>query len=248
MGSQNIISTGQGSLVDDEDGYLDGAYSGDNGLASLAELNRPLMWRWPLTEAFSLPMAGTIASAKYTQGITTIAGNPIITNDNGPAKMIRISTVEHCSGADAVFILPKCSPPYSVLWSRWIYQCGCGYGLFMVWAMTADWPQKPSLIIPWSTLLTAAFILRIPIIVFDESIPTDISAPQPAWDWYRWWVTAGWRYRHKSEAHLSEGRCHRPDGSLYIADSGNNCIADWGLTALSLRFRFQSKYSQATLP
>ena len=43
--SQNIISTVAGSaLVDaDEDGYLDGAYSGDNGLASLAELNRPLM-------------------------------------------------------------------------------------------------------------------------------------------------------------------------------------------------------------
>jgi uncharacterized repeat protein (TIGR02059 family) len=93
--SQNIISTVAGSaLVDaDEDGYLDGAYSGDNGLASLAELNRPFdVTVGPDGSLFIADGWNNRIRKIDTQGIiTTIAGNPIGNElDNGPAKMIRI--------------------------------------------------------------------------------------------------------------------------------------------------------------
>lgn len=93
--SQNIISTVAGSaLVDaDEDGYLDGSYSGDNGLASMAQLNRPFdVAVGPDGSLFIADGWNNRIRKIDTEGIiTTIAGNPIGNElDNGPAKMIKI--------------------------------------------------------------------------------------------------------------------------------------------------------------
>ena len=93
--SQNVISTvaGTAAVDADEDGFLDGAYSGDNDLARLAQLNRP----------FDVA-AGPDGSLYIADGfnhrirkispegiISTIAGNPTGNElENGPATLIKI--------------------------------------------------------------------------------------------------------------------------------------------------------------
>jgi len=93
--SQNIISTVAGTAIADadEDGFLDGAYSGDNDLAILAQLNRPF-------DVEAGPDGSLYIADGFNQRIrkispegiiTTIAGNPTGNElDNGPAKLIKI--------------------------------------------------------------------------------------------------------------------------------------------------------------
>ncbi len=93
--SENIISNvaGTSALDTDEDGFLDGGFSGDNGSAGLAQLDRPFgVATGPDGSIFIADGFNKRIRKISPNGIiTTIAGNPAGNElDNGPAKLIKI--------------------------------------------------------------------------------------------------------------------------------------------------------------
>lgn len=93
--SQNIISTVAGTAAVDanEDGFPDGGYSGDNNPAGIAQLNRPFdVATGPDGSIFIADGFNYRIRKINPEGIiTTIAGNPTGNElDKGPAKLIKI--------------------------------------------------------------------------------------------------------------------------------------------------------------
>ena len=241
--SQNVISTVAGAAVEDSDGdgFLDGAYSGDNGLASLAQLNRPFDVAVGADGSIFIADGFNHRIRKISpEGIiTTIAGNPTGNElDNGPARMIKI-------GAPLSIALGPDGSIYFAENARHRIRRVSPDGLISVVAGTGSYglsgdgglAVKAQLNSPGDIAVAADGSIYIAdtdnhrIRRIDPSgIISTIAGIGTGSDGGGF--SGDGDMAVKAQLTYPNGVALGPDGSLYIADSGNNCIRRIGINGM----------------
>lgn len=241
--SQNVISTVAGAAVEDSDGdgFLDGAYSGDNGLASLAQLNRPFDVAVGADGSIFIADGFNHRIRKISpEGIiTTIAGNPTGNErDNGPASMIKIGApLSIALGPDGSIYfaenarhrIRRVSPDglISVVAGTGSYGLSGDGGLAIEAQLNA--PGDIAVATDGSIYIADTNNHRIRRIDPNGIIST-IAGTGTGSDGGGF--SGDGDMAVKAQLTYPNGVAIGPDGSLYIADSGNNCIRRIGINGM----------------